>query len=322
MFVVIGTTTADVVIRSRDPFAHASADGFRAGNVVFTETPPRLLLGGNGGISAYVLAGLGVPAALCSAVGRDPFGRALAAWLEERGVTLDGLTRSDTHATSTSVIFASDAANQIVFHHPGASVRIRPEDVPVGLLADAEVLLVSSYPLMPGMRGVGTAGALARTAGAGGITALDVGPAIGAPVTLEEMTPLLPHARYVFGNTHELCRLTGTDDWESAATILLSAGARSLVVKRGRDGASMRAADSRIDMPGFAVDTHVSVGAGDAFNAGFLCGVHRGLTPEQALRLGNAVAALLVCGERGVLDAPTSPQVEAFLTARGSTIGG
>jgi sugar/nucleoside kinase (ribokinase family) len=321
MFVIIGTTTADLLILSQSPSITPGADGFQSSNVVFTDTPPRLLMGGNGANSAYVTAGLGVPTTLCSSVGEDPFGHTLSEWLEARGINLEVFTRSDTHATSTSVILSVDAANQLVFHHPGASAQIRPEDVPDSLLADADVLLASSYSLIPRMRSGGLASALARTDGAGGIAALDIGPAIGDPVTLEEITPLLPNTHYLLANTHEMNVLAGAGDWETAATRALNAGARNLIIKRGKDGASMRGPGAGCDVPAFDVEANISVGAGDAFNAGFLCGVQRELSPEQAIRFGNAVAALVVSGEKGVLDAPTWRQVETFLATNGGTAG-
>jgi sugar/nucleoside kinase (ribokinase family) len=316
MFVVIGTTTADLLIRHRHLSLETGADGFRSGNVTFTDTPARLSVGGNGGISAYVLAALGIPVALCSAVGNDAFGRTLVDWLVARGVNVEGVIRSDTHATSTSVILVSDAARQVVIHHPGANARVRPEDIPDRLLVDADVLLASSYPLLSGMRSGGFTDALAKAHASGAITALDIGPAIGVPAALEEIVPLLPHTQFIFGNTHELGVLAGVDDWEAAATSLLDAGARHVIVKRGAEGASLRGQTAVVDAPGFGVAARCSVGAGDGFDAGFLCGVHRGLPAAQALRLANAVAALVVSGERGVLDAPTWSAVEAFLAGR------
>ncbi len=320
MFVIIGTTTADVFVPSKSPSGQRIDEGFRSSNVVFTEAPPRLSMGGNGGNSAYVSAALGMRTALFSAVGNDTFGKTLMAWLEARGVYLDGVTRSDTHATSTSTIFSSDAARQVVFHHLGASALIRPEDVPEKLLAEARVLLATSYSLVPGLRSGGFVKALRRTEDAGGITALDIGPAIGKPVTLDEVLSLLPHTHYLLSNTHEICTLTGTEHWEDAAEGLLIAGAQNLIIKRGKDGASLRATDAGADVPGFDVAVNISVGAGDAFNAGFLCGVQQGQTPEQAIRFGNAVAAIVVSGEKGILGAPTWDQVETFLTVQGCSV--
>jgi ribokinase len=313
MFVIIGTTTADLLVLSRESFSTGGDDGFSAGNVVFTDTPARVLLGGNGGNSAYVLAGLGVPTALCSAVGQDTLGDTLTEWLHARGVNLDGLARSDTHATSTSLILLTDAANQVVFHHVGATTQARFEDVPQSLLAATDVLLASSFPLMAAMRAGGFARALTTVHKAGGITALDIGPAIGKPVALEELVPLLPVTDYLIANTHELATLTGLDAWEDAATELLDAGAHCVVIKRGEDGASTRGGDTDVDVPAFAVHANLSVGAGDAFNVGFLYGAQQQWPAAQAIRFGNAVAALVVTGERGVLDAPTLEQVETFL---------
>ena len=315
MFVIIGTTTADLLVLSRESFATPGDDGFTAENVVFTESPARLLMGGNGGNSAYVLAALGVPTALCSAVGHDTLGDTLVQWLEARRVKLDGLTRSDTHATSTSTILMSDAANQVVFHHVGATSQARFEDMPAALFAAAAVLLASSFPIMSEMRAGGFAQALMMTHRSGGITALDIGPAIGEPVALEEIVPLLPVVDYLIANRHELTALTAVDQWEGAATRLLDAGARYVVIKRGAAGASMLGGDTPLDVPAFDVDANLSVGAGDAFNAGFLYGVNRQWPADQAIRFGNAVAALVVTGKRGVLDAPTPEQVETFLEA-------
>ncbi len=122
---------------------------------------------------------------------------------------------------------------------------------------------------------------------------------------------------YLIANRHELTSLTGVDDWEGAATQLLDAGARRVVIKRGEDGASLRGEQAPVDVPGFAVAARLSVGAGDAFNVGFLYGVAQRWTADRAIRFGNAVAALVVTGERGILDAPTLVQVETFLSANG-----
>ena len=315
MFVIIGSTTADLLVLSQESVSNLGGEGFQTSNVVFTDTPLRFLMGGNGGNSAYVLAGLGVPTTLCSSVGQDPLGNALVDWLEARNVNLDGLPRSDRHATSTSVILTTDAANQVVFHHPGANAHIRPDDMPDSLIAEADVLLATSFSLIPSMRAGGFARALARTHQAGGITALDIGPAIGDPVTLDEIIPLLPVTHYLIANSHEITCLTGTEDWETAVAQLLDAGARNLVIKQGEEGASLRGGGADVDVPGFEVKANVSVGAGDAFNVGFLYGVQQKLPAEQAVRFGNAVAALVISGEQGTTDSPTLAQVERFLAA-------
>ena len=316
MYVAIGTTTADLLVSSPASFANLSGgDGFRASNLVFTGQPLTLLMGGNGGNSAYVWAGLGLPTALGGAVGWDPLGDILVDWLEARQVNLEGLRRSTQYATPSSTIITSHTAEQVVFHHLGATQELSLAHIPESLLAGAEVLLASSFSFVPQMRAGGFAQALAITHQAGGLTALDIGPAIGEPVRLAELQPLLPHVDYLLANTHELSILVSEPDWTITCNRLLDAGARAVVVKRSEQGASLRSRAVAVDIPAFAVKANISIGAGDAFNAGFLYGVQQDWPLEQALRFGNAVAALTVASDRGVLGSPSLAEVELFLNS-------
>lgn len=313
MFVVIGSITADIFVFSPGQWVDQAADGFKSSNLVFTEKPPVILMGGNGGNSAYVLASLGAPTNLCGGVGRDMLGETLLGWLSDRGVGVDAVLRSETYATSSSTIITTDPANQIVFHHLGATEAVHPEHVPPPLLKQASVLLCSSFPLMANLRPEGFAEVLETAHRAGGLTALDIGPAIGKPIGLGELSPLLHHVDYLIGNTHELVSVTEERSYGPAARRLVDGGARCVVVKRGQEGACLWCRDDQIEAPAFPVEARISVGAGDAFNVGFLYGIHRGWRTMKALRFGNAVAALVVSSDQGVLGAPTVEEVEAFL---------
>lgn len=315
MFLVIGSVTADVLVQSDAPLPQLGDDGFRSSNLVFTEAPLTILMGGNGGNSAYVLAGLGAPVALGGAVGQDLLGDALVGWLTARGVNLDGLLRSPSHATSTSTILMADAGSQVVFHHLGSTAQARYEEIPLSLLAATNVFLATSFPLLTRMRAGGFARILEAVHSRGGITGLDVGPAIGEPVTLAELAPLLPTVDFLMGNTHEIAALTEADDWAEATTQLLAAGARQVVIKQGEAGSSVWSATERIHIPAFPVAVNISVGAGDSFNAGFLYGIQQGWSLAEALRFGNAVAALVVGGTRGIFDTPPLAAVEMLLAS-------
>lgn len=315
MIAVIGTITADLFIKSAAPLAGLGGDGFRGSNLIFTEDPLALSIGGNGGNSAYVLAGLGVPTALYGAVGRDVFGDHLLNVLRQRGVNLAGVLRSAQQATSTSTIIMSDMSNQVVFHHLGATEYADLDAIPSRLLAVADALLISGYPLMPKLRAGGFAAMLAQVRTGAGITALDIGPAIGQPITLSEIAPLLPAIDYLITNTHELEVLVGVKDWQSAARQVLAAGAAHIVVKQGHKGVIALTSSSHYHVDAFPVAVNISVGAGDSFNAGLIYGLQQRWTLPRALRFANAVAALVVSSPHGVLDSPTRAQVEGFLDA-------
>lgn len=313
MFIVMGTVTADLFIKSDEPLPSLGDDGFRSSNLLFTRSPLTITMGGNGGNSAYVLAGLGAETALCGAVGRDLLGDRLVGWLEERGVDLSGLLRSESAATSTSTIVMGGVDEQIVFHHLGSTAEADLEMVPDGLLASARALLVSSFPIMPRLRAGGFARALARVHARGGLTALDIGPAIGQPLSLAELAPLLADVDYLIGNQHELSALTGVQDPARICDQLFDLGASSIVIKQGEEGATCWSARDHIHVPAFAVDSQVTVGAGDAFNAGLILALAEGQPEEAALRFACAVAALVVAAEDGILGSPTRQKVEQFL---------
>lgn len=320
MFVVIGTTNADLIVSGMQRLPRSDGDEFTADSLVFCDRPLSMTLGGNGGNSAYALARLGAPVAVCSAIGDDPLGETLGGWLADAGVDTGGLVRSVTHATASTTILVDPAQHRLSFHHPGASWAFRTADVRPGLLERAEVLLAASYPLLKAWRPDGFRQVLASARRRGAITALDVGPAIGEPVTRAELAPLLPDASYLLCNAYELAACMETDDLSEGIARALKAGAGCVVVKRGRRGAVVQCAGQAeaLVVPSFDVEARTTVGAGDTFNAGFLLGIRQGWDALRAARFGAAVAALVVSAAQGVLGCPDRDGVQALLDQEGA----
>lgn len=316
MFLVIGNTTLDLLNSGIPQMPTMRGDEFTVDSLVFCPEPLQMLLGGNGSITAYALARLGASVMLGSAIGQDPPGALLTQWLQGAGVDMRALLRHPTAATPTTTLVSDVARNRLAFHHAGASQHYTPADLPPSILSQTKVLLVSAFTLFPQWRPHGFAQLLANAKDAGAITALDIGPAIGQPVTLAEIAFLLPQVDYFIGNEHEIavCCAVDKNANGSAAGMaqLLAAGASCVVIKRGAEGALIQTKgdEQPISIPAFAVNAHTTVGAGDSFNAGFLYALYQGHTPLAAARFANAVAALVVTSAQGALGAPTLSQVE------------
>ncbi len=92
-------------------------------------------------------------------------------------------------------------------------------------------------------------------------------------------------------------------------------GPRLLVVKDGARAATAFDGASAYTVPALATHVVEPVGAGDAFAAGFLAGLHRGEPLTRALRLGHltAGAALRVSSDHGPLPPPA--RIAALLAA-------
>ncbi|MEZ4730949.1 MAG: carbohydrate kinase family protein [Caldilineaceae bacterium] len=315
MFLIIGTTTLDLFNGGITQMPTVRGDEFTTDSLVFCQEPLQLLLGGNGGIAAYALARLGAPVALGSAIGQDPSGALLQGWLQTAGVNTAGLLRHPTAATSTTTVVSDQTRNRLAFHHAGSSHEYAPADLPAELLAQTTVLLASAFTLFLQWRPQGFAQLLTTAKAQGAITALDIGPAIGQPVTLAEVAFLLPQVDYFVCNEHELGVCCGVDETAAGSAAgmaqVLTAGAGCAVTKRGVEGAlvQVQGEAAAVPVPGFTVDAHMTVGAGDSFNAGFLYAVQQGKSPVEAARFANAVAALVVASAQGALGAPILSQV-------------
>jgi sugar/nucleoside kinase (ribokinase family) len=313
MFVVVGTTTVDLIMTGLDRLPQAGGDEFTGESLAFLDTPMTMTLGGNGANAAVVLAALGAPTSLCSVVGTDAFGEIALRWLGERRVRTEAVRQDLCDATAATAIVTDRGRNRIAFHHAGGSGLYGPEHLRRPPAGSGDTLLLTSYHLLPHFRGEPGAALLAGARSAGARTALDLGPAVGHIAGPAELSGLLTYVDFLLANSYELAACTGENDVEGGAAAALSAGAQRVVVKRGADGASVHDSGGHEIVRGFPVEVQSTVGAGDAFDAGFLHAIAGGAPVGDALLLANAVAALVVSSRQGILSAPSLNEVEKFM---------
>ena len=112
--------------------------------------------------------------------------------------------------------------------------------------------------------------------------------------TIEEIAqPILRRCAYLFPGEAELLMLGGGTSLDAAAEALLGRYPLvAIVLKRGRLGCSVYGGSGRIDVPAFEIEEVDPTGAGDCFDAGFLCGLLEGHDLAEAARIGAAAGAL------------------------------
>lgn len=311
MFTVIGTSTLDLIIAAPQQLPTTAGDEFTTESLVFCEQPLQILPGGNGTNSALVLASIGAPVALCSAVGNDDAGCYLQRLLKKAGVDKTALVCHPEKATSSTTTVTDGTLNRRAFHHHGSSGSFGPKSLSQELLAQTQTLLITGYPLLSQWRPRGVAYLLQQIKNRPITTALDIGPAIGKPVTLQEIRPFLSGIDYVICNQHELMVCTGEEKLTPGIQKLLAAGASTVIAKQGAQGAAFQRSDdtSITHVPGFSTETQLTIGAGDSFNAGLLFALDQGLELKPAVYFANALASLVVGSGQGVLGCPELPQV-------------
>ncbi|WP_245687391.1 PfkB family carbohydrate kinase, partial [Streptacidiphilus griseoplanus] len=117
---------------------------------------------------------------------------------------------------------------------------------------------------------------------------------------------LAERADIVLVGLDEAQALWGEGLGDARAVRDLLSGPQILVVKDGARAATAFAGTEVHSVPALTVRVTEPVGAGDAFAAGFLSGLLRGMPVRRALRLGHltAASALRVSADRGPLPAP------------------
>ncbi len=267
--------------------------------VALEETPSlRLDIGGAESNLAIWLARLGHRARFISRVGDDPFGRRIRATLDACGVDTAGL--SVDPGAPTGVFFRewlADGARRVYYYRAGsAASRLQPEDLRPELFVGARIVHLTGITpaLGPGCPDtLAHAAALARAAGA--LVALD--PNYRARLWPPEqaraaLLPLVAQSDILLMGHEDSSAIFGTDRADEAIEQALALGPRTVVFKQAEHGATAAADGQRVHVPAFPVAAVVDpVGAGDAFDAGFLAGLLRGLPLEEALRLGARLGA-------------------------------
>jgi 2-dehydro-3-deoxygluconokinase len=108
------------------------------------------------------------------------------------------------------------------------------------------------------------------------------------------LTKLAALATVVFASEDELSLIaSGVDEAESAA-LLLAGGAQEVVITRGAAGSSVYSAEGHAAVPACRVPVVDTIGAGDAFTAGYLSALLDGAPIAERLRRGAVLGAFAV----------------------------
>lgn len=131
----------------------------------------------------------------------------------------------------------------------------------------------------------------------------------------ETLKPLVGHADLLFLSEEEAELLLGGSDGESVQRARREIRAKTVVVHRA-DGAFAVEEGGILERAGYEVRVVDTVGAGDAFVAGFLSGRLRGWATEECLDMANACGACAVTVPGDVKGLPTADEALALLRGR------
>jgi sugar/nucleoside kinase (ribokinase family) len=263
------------------------------------------------------LAKLGAPFPLAGVglIGADADGEWISAQCKRHHINVSQLqTHPKAHTSYTDVMTVKSTGRRTFFHQRGANAFLGDEHFDfAGTSAKifhlAYLLLLNRVDLPDARFGTVAARILQRAQKAGCQTSIDVVSEDSFRFK-DIVLPTLPFVDYCFLNEFEIERTTGVKIQRKqrvnltalkiAANKLIEAGVRKWVIVHFPGGAYALGCDGQLYFQGsLAIPPSKivgTVGAGDAFAAGVLYGLHEEQPIEKALRYGVCVAASCLAG--------------------------
>jgi 2-dehydro-3-deoxygluconokinase len=251
---------------------------------------------GMGGSESNVAIGvrrLGVPATWVGRLGPDPAGELIRR--ELRAEQVDVAAARDPAPTGLMIRWRPVAGHgRVVYYRDdSAGSHLAPGDIPEEAVRRAAVFHSSGITLAIGpgpAAAVAHAIALARAAGA--VVSFDVNyrRALWSPTeAAAAVAAVLPGCDIVFAGAEEAGMVAGTSDPLDAAHALEAMGPSQVLIKLGSAGCLALIEGETFELAAPAVTVVDTVGAGDAFVAGYLAELIAGADPAR--RLATAIAA-------------------------------
>ena len=250
---------------------------------------------------AVAAAKLGAPTALIGRLGKDAFGDELKAFLAAQRVDLSFVQQTSEAHTGTALITIANANNTIVVV-PGANVLVSAADVAAPAFAKGDIAVSQFEIPLPSISAF-----FLRTRAAGVTTILNPAPAIEAKRELLDLVDIL----ILNESELDLLAKTGLRDTDDPARFLEAA--RSLQTKGKTICVTMGVlalVESRpLIIPGRAVKTIDTTGAGDCFVGAVAAQLAAGTSIRDALHYANAAASICVQRMGAAPSMPTAAEV-------------
>ncbi|WP_434361589.1 ribokinase [Parasalinivibrio latis] len=301
MLVVLGSVNADHVLQ----VPHFPRPGETLQGHSYSIIP-----GGKGANQAVAAARMEADIAFIACVGNDDFGRSMRKAFCGMGMDTDGVLIDDDKPTGIAMIQVSATGENSICISPEANACLTTERIQphFAKIRQADTLLMQLESP------IDTVIAAAKVASEAGTKVL-LNPAPAQPLTDD----FLALVDIITPNETEAEVLTGiavTDDATAtkAAQALHGKGIDTVLITLGKQGVWLSEKGNGRRISGFPVTATDTTAAGDTFNGAFVTALQEGKSMEEAVRFGNAAAAISVTRFGAQTSIPSREDVEAFLS--------
>ncbi len=307
---VLGDANVDLVIPLQNQIP---------GSAVLRDSSLELHGGGTAANTAAALARLNEQVAFIGTVGDDGYGRWVVKDFNNAGINTTHVQLVQNAFTSMVLAVIHPDGERDLYVWPdsgGAHTRLSPDSITPELFENAGWLHTTGLCLReePVRTAQLKAMQLARKEGL--TVSLDLNLRLESwaldQAIIETFKQAVDYSDVVFGNGNdEIIPYSNEASIQSGAEAL-SAGKRTVIARLGAEGALVVTPEGDFTCPAFSVEVVDTLGAGDAFNGGFISARLAGRNLPDSVRWGNATAALKL-GKTGARGLPTRQTLLEFL---------
>lgn len=275
----------------------AMATSTRAGSLLH-ERSFDLSFGGAESNVAIGLSRLGIPATWVSRLGADTLGDLIRRELRAEGVRV--FADADAVAPTGFMLKerrSADRTNVMFYRRGSAASMMGPRDIDAAPIAAAALLhLTGIFPALSESTREATFSAVERGSAEGVPVSFDLNyrsKLWSADMAASVFREIVPSCAVVFAGVEEAQLLfPDLDEASDLAHALVDLGCQDAVIKQGSEGCTAFINGQEYHAPARPVHVVDTVGAGDAFVAGYLSELVRGKEPQERLARAVTTGAL------------------------------
>ena len=266
------------------------------------------------------VARLGHRAGIIGGVGQDDFGRCLLDRLQKDGVDCQYVERIAGLATGVAfVTYRDDGSRQFIFHIGNTPAVMASAPDVSGIECPAFFHVMGCSLLASDRFRTEIVKTLHALVARGAKVSFDpnVRPELLGPRGLEEIiVPVLDKCSVLQPGVDELLMISGQVTVDSAVAKLFANPILEVIaLKRGAKGCAVFTREQRFDLGVHQIEAVDPTGAGDSFDAAFLCGLLENKPLEACARMATAAAALNTAAF-GPMEGDISPATLAQMMKR------
>lgn len=268
--------------------------------------------GGKGANAAVALARLGADSIFVTKLGKDAHGKRLYKYYCDAGINTSAIKVDSEMPTGLAVVIREANGENRIIHYPGANTKITNDNIISAFnSASADALYIGFEASFA------VALSAARIASSRGIPIF----VDAAPASADVQLDMLPYMEIFSPNETEAFEYTGVmpAGADSALRACLALyrriKCRYVVIKQGARGACIYDGKHFDMIPAYKLDRVVdTTAAGDTFTAAMTLEYLRTQNIKEAVKYGNAAAAISVSRMGSSSSTPTAEEVRRLIT--------